>query len=42
MIAQLCLNDTALAPADEVFSTMIFMEAKESVEQQPNIEGDTV
>ncbi len=42
MIEQLCLNDMVLAAAEEVFSTMIFMDVKESAEQQPNIEGDTI
>ena len=45
MIEQLCLNDTVLAAAEEVFSTMIFMEVKKSVEQSRRAgieEGDTI
>ena len=42
MIEQLCLNDTVLAAVEEVFSTMIFMEVKESAEQQREIEGDNI
>jgi chemotaxis protein CheX len=43
MIEQLCLNDAVLAAAEEVFGTMIFMEVKESAEQQRNVgEGDTI
>ena len=40
MIEQVCFNDTVLAAAQEVFSTMIFLEIKESAEQQRNIEND--
>lgn len=42
MIDEVCLNDTVLAAAEEVFNTMIFMDVKESSEQQRNIEGDTI
>lgn len=42
MIEQICLNDTVLAAAREVFSTMIFMEVRESSEQQQIEEGDAV
>ena len=42
MIEQICLNDTVLAAAKEVFSTMVFMEVKDSAEQRPSIEGDTI
>ena len=42
MINEVCLNDTVLAAAEEVFKTMIFMDVKESSERKRSIEGDTI
>ena len=45
MIDEVCLTDTVLAAAQEVFNTMIFMDTKESSDsaaQKNNIEGDTI
>ena len=42
MIDEVCLNDTVLAAAEEVFGTMIFMDVKESSEQRSNTEDDTI
>ena len=42
MIDEICLNETLLAGAKEIFETMIFVNFEESSEQDDIIEGDSL
>lgn len=41
MVDEACLNEALLAGAAEVFETMIFMDIRQSVEQEQHPKGDT-
>lgn len=42
MIEQICLNETVIESAKEVFETMIFMDLTEATELDQNIEGEAL
>lgn len=42
MIEQICLNETVIESAKEVFETMIFMDLTEATEPDQNIEGEVL
>lgn len=41
MVDEACLNEALLAGATEVFETMIFMDIRESMEQEQHLKGNT-